>query len=275
MAVEDRALSDFPRALEVLSTALLMVSNPDGQGGYDTEAALLTEVGKAVLGVQYTQQLGNVSVFDAIKNCRVLSGTVTPTAQEGQDGQLYIKYETVSNVDSVVGMYFKLNGSWLEISTGGGGSASFIECTQAQYDAWEQAGTLVTDMMYFITDGQSGGGGSSHEWSSTEQIVGTWNGDTVYETTATFGALPSGSAVGAEYSLGITGVDKILDYSLVVSDGSNYINLPFYSSSTEYVITGYLEKKSDNSIVAVISVGTDRSSYTENKAIVRYTKVGV
>ena len=41
---------------------------------------------------------------------------------------------------------------------GGGGNADFIECTQAEYDAWEQAGTLDPDVMYFITDGQAGGG---------------------------------------------------------------------------------------------------------------------
>lgn len=40
---------------------------------------------------------------------------------------------------------------------GGGGNADFIECTQAEYDAWEQGGTLDPDVMYFITDGQAGG----------------------------------------------------------------------------------------------------------------------
>lgn len=40
---------------------------------------------------------------------------------------------------------------------GGGGNADFVECTQAEYDAWEQAGTLDPDVMYFITDGQAGG----------------------------------------------------------------------------------------------------------------------
>lgn len=159
MAVEDRSLSEFPRALQVAEQALVMISNPDGLGGYDTNGAVLTEVGKAILSVMYTQQLGNVSVFDAIKNTRVLSGTATPASNVGADGQLYVKYETVSNVDNVVGMYFKKDGAWLEISLGGGGgNADFVECTQAQYDAWEQAGTLEEDTMYFITDGQSGGG---------------------------------------------------------------------------------------------------------------------
>ena len=128
-AVEDRPISEFPRATEVLSTALLEISNPDGLGGYDTLSAVLTEVGRAILAVAYTQQLGNVSVFDAIKNCRVLSGTATPTSQDGADGQFYGKYQTVSNVDSVVAMYFKLNGEWLEISLGGGSGASWTDVT--------------------------------------------------------------------------------------------------------------------------------------------------
>lgn len=156
MASEEKPLSEFPRALQVAEQALVMISNPDGLGGYDTNGALLTEVGRAILAVQYTQQLGNVSVFDAIKNTRVLSGTTTPTANEGANGQLYVKYETVSNVDSVVGMYFKKDGAWLEISLGGGGGSSYVELTQAEYDAMEQAGTLDPDTLYFITDGNIG-----------------------------------------------------------------------------------------------------------------------
>lgn len=179
MAVEDRSLSEFPRALQVAEQALVMISNPDGLGGYDTNGAVLTEVGKALLNVQYTQQLGNVSVFDAIKNTRVLSGTTTPTANEGANGQLYVKYETVSNVDSVVGMYFKKDGAWLEISLGGGGGADYVECTQAQYDAWEQAGTLDPTVMYFITDGQSGGGVVIDDTTTAQDKV--WSSEKVAE----------------------------------------------------------------------------------------------
>lgn len=142
MAVEDRSLSEFPRALQVAEQALFMISNPDGLGGYDTNGAVLTEVGKALLNVQYTQQLGNVSVFDAIKNTRVLSGTTTPTANEGANGQLYVKYQTVSNVDTVVAMYFKKDGSWLEISLGGGGGASVTLGTTVPSDASGDNGDL-------------------------------------------------------------------------------------------------------------------------------------
>ena len=136
----------------------MFLSAPDGLGGYDSVHAELTEIGRIVLETQYTQDLGNMDVFTAIKNCRVLSGTTNPTSAQGADGQMYVKYQTVSNVDEVVGLYVKLNGEWVEISTGGSGGDVGIECTQAQYDAWEQAGTLLEDTNYYITDGQSGGG---------------------------------------------------------------------------------------------------------------------
>lgn len=156
MPAESKSLSEFPRALQVLSGALLLISNPSGQDSFDTNSALLTEVAQAMLDVHYTQELGDVSVFDAIKNCRVLSGTTTPTSALGVDGQLYIKYETTGGVDEVVAMYFKKSSAWLEISLGGGGNTDYIECTQAQYDAWEQGGTLDPDVLYFITDGNIG-----------------------------------------------------------------------------------------------------------------------
>lgn len=155
MPAESKSLSEFPRALQVLSGALLLISNPSGQDSFDTNSALLTEVAQAMLDVHYTQELGDVSVFDAIKNCRVLSGTTTPTSALGVDGQLYIKYETTGGVDEVVAMYFKKSSAWLEISLGGG-NTDYIECTQAQYDAWEQGGTLDPDTLYFITDGNIG-----------------------------------------------------------------------------------------------------------------------
>lgn len=158
MPVEDRAISDFPIALQLLNTALVLISNPVGQDEYDSYQATLTEIGRVILETQYTQDLGNVDVFDAIKNCRTLSGTTNPTSLQGVDGQLYVKYTTSGNTTTVNGLYVKLSGAWAEISTGGGGGDVGIECTQAQYDAWEQAGTLLADTNYYITDGQSGGG---------------------------------------------------------------------------------------------------------------------
>ncbi len=128
-ASEDRAISDFPIALQLLNTALVFASNPDGLGGYDSVHATLTEIGRVILETQYTQDLGNVDVFNAIKNCRVLSGTTNPTSAQGVDGQIYVKYQTVSNVDTVTGLYVKLNSAWVEIAAGGGGGGAYDATT--------------------------------------------------------------------------------------------------------------------------------------------------
>lgn len=49
----------------------------------------------------------------------VLNGTNDPTAQTGKDGDTYFKTETVDNVTSIVGMFVKISGTWLEVSVGG------------------------------------------------------------------------------------------------------------------------------------------------------------
>lgn len=59
----------------------------------------------------------------------------------------------------------------------GGGTANFVELTQAEYDALEQAGELEPDVMYFITDGQSGGGVVIDD--STTAADKVWSSDKV------------------------------------------------------------------------------------------------
>ena len=164
MPTEDRALSQFPTAAAILAATLVMVSTPapDAPSGYDTNKALAADLGRAILGdFAYTQELQTdiKTIFGAINSLRVLSGTTTPTAQEGANGQLYFKYTVDSQTqeEEITNLYWKRNGAWLEVQLGGGGT-NYIECTKAQYDAWEQAGTLEEDVLYFITDGQSGGG---------------------------------------------------------------------------------------------------------------------
>ena len=207
MPAESKSLSEFPRALEVLSGALLLISNPSGQDSFDTNSALLTEVAQAMLDVHYTQELGDVSVFDAIKNTRVLSGTTTPTSALGVDGQLYIKYETTGGVDEVVAMYFKKSSAWLEISLGGG-NTDYIECTQAQYDAWEQGGTLDPDTLYFITDGNIG---NDIIDDSTTSATKVWSSDKVQDL-----------------------LNDKADVSSLWSGSTNSVSVPAYTATTLY-----------------------------------------
>ena len=138
----DRPISEFPRALEVLASALVLISNPSGIDSYDSYSCTLTELGKTILDVEYTQELGQVSVFEAIINLRVLSGTGDPSSSLGVDNQIYVKYQTVGGVDSVTALYIKLNGAWVEIQTGGGGGASVTLGTTVPSDASGSDGDL-------------------------------------------------------------------------------------------------------------------------------------
>lgn len=48
-----------------------------------------------------------------------LSGTSNPTGSQGKNGDTFFKYETDGNTTTIVGMFVKLNGAWLEVSVGG------------------------------------------------------------------------------------------------------------------------------------------------------------
>lgn len=269
MPAESKSLSEFPRALEVLSGALLLISNPSGQDSFDTNSALLTEVAQAMLDVHYTQELGDVSVFDAIKNTRVLSGTTTPTSALGVDGQLYIKYETTGGVDEVVAMYFKKSSAWLEISLGGG-NTDYIECTQAQYDAWEQGGTLDPDTLYFITDGQSGGSSTLAGLSDVNltnptdgQLLryngtsGKWeNAGIINDTTASTSSVYSSNKTDTLLS-GKQGLITTVSHSITPSASSTVSPFSFYG---EYNFSSDIGNKTVLSVV--IEGGGSNNAHT-------------
>lgn len=303
MPAESKSLSEFPRALEVLSGALLLISNPSGQDSFDTNSALLTEVAQAMLDVHYTQELGDVSVFDAIKNTRVLSGTTTPTSALGVDGQLYVKYETVSNVDSVVGMYFKKDGAWLEISLGGGGNTDYIECTQAEYDAWEQGGTLDPDTLYFITDGNIGNDiiddsttSASKVWSSvqtnreiqavasdlsnstsyglTEKVIGDFFGSPLYRRgfVLTNITVPKNSNYIKAISDLISGSIRVIDYKAIAHVGNQFLILP-YSYSNSGLIAYSIDIAVDETNINITRGNSNDITMTDLTLILDYIKV--
>ena len=130
-ASEEKPLSAFPTAAQVLLTTLLFgsVVNITATSGYDSVKITASDLAEAILGdFQYTQDLETdaKTIFNAINSVRVLSGTATPAAATGANDQLYVKYTVDGNddPDAVTGLYFKIAGDWLEISTGGGGGAA-------------------------------------------------------------------------------------------------------------------------------------------------------
>ena len=53
--------------------------------------------------------------FDTVED--IMSGTTDPSG--GKNGDIYFKTETVDNVTSIIGMFVKISGAWLEVSVGG------------------------------------------------------------------------------------------------------------------------------------------------------------
>ena len=144
-ATQEKSLSQFPTAAQILLTTLLFGSVVDATStsGYDSVKILVSDLAEAILGdFAYTQDLATdaKTIFGAINSIRVLSGTATPNDADGANGQIYVKY--TSGTYAVVALYVKLNNAWREISTGGGGGASVQMGTTAPSDASGSDGDL-------------------------------------------------------------------------------------------------------------------------------------
>lgn len=81
-----------------------------------------------------------------------MTGTVAPTASQGKDGDVYYQTETVGGVTSVVEMFIKILGAWLEVEIGGGGGGATVYVSTTQPDASVgENGNLYAQ--YHLSDG--------------------------------------------------------------------------------------------------------------------------
>ena len=107
----------------------------------------------------------------------VLSGTTAPTSAQGENNNLYVQYTVSGNTYTVDMTYIKLNGEWVELTAGGGGSGnvddvyvngtsvldsnkiaqikSYKEVTKAEYDALPDT-KLNDNILYCIKDAAGG-----------------------------------------------------------------------------------------------------------------------
>lgn len=188
------------------------------------------------------------------------NGTVPkPTAQEVSDNK-----------------YLRADGTWKNPPGGGGGSNVTITPTLS-------SGTKIAD---FEIDGTPGelyapsGGSSAHNYSTTEQVVGTWiDGKPVYEITVESTTTRDGSVSTTQsVSTGVSDIKELIDLRGAASYGANTAWLPFtFSDNASSGLT--------NSRVKIIAVGNDGNVFFEignnynganciNKVIItiRYTK---
>lgn len=130
-ASEERSLHEFPSAMSILATTLLWVStvSSGSTSGYDSEKTTAGDLALAILGdFEFTQDLfTNVkTIFGAINSIMCLYGNTVPSSSQGTDGQFYVKYTSSGGVDTVDGLYWKINDDWVEVSTGGGGGGASV-----------------------------------------------------------------------------------------------------------------------------------------------------
>ena len=133
MAETDIKLSELTSRSGTLSPSALIyicvvdaLSDTGFSSRKDTIASLTTSIFE---DLEYPLKLNTdaKSIFAAINElaagaAAVLTGTTTPAAATGEDGNLYVQYTegTGGAPDTVDAIFVKLDGDWIEISTGGG-----------------------------------------------------------------------------------------------------------------------------------------------------------
>ena len=114
-----------------------------------------------------------------------------------------------------------------EVAAGGGGGGTTVIANPS--------GTATATLNKLqvgatIYDVPSGGGSSGHNWSTTEQVVGTWiDGKTVYEKTINIGAMVQDSSWHS-MNHGITNLLKVISFDgyVINQAGTEFSAATFY-----------------------------------------------
>ena len=110
------------------------------------------------------------------------------------------------------------------------------------------------------------GGSSGHNYSTTEQVVGTWiDGSTLYEKTQ-YGGITFGLR-DTWYDTDITGIDKIVSVEGSVLRGTKPINFGAFNSS---IISAWTVD--NHTLMVSMQAMVSGETYTLNSVTVRYTK---
>lgn len=112
-----------------------------------------------------------------------------------------------------------------------------------------------------------GEGGNMHNYSTTEQVVGTWiDGSTVYEKTIYISSLPSTLNQFVMYPHNIQNFNELIDIKGFTDTGTFKIPMPFIAGA----FAGNISLSATSTDVGIM-VGQDRSSMS-GYIIIRYTK---
>ena len=126
----DILLSDLTTAENITAAALLYLAQVDAnsESGFISRS-VTTEALAAFIAssLQYAGLNTTAKTIIAAINevatgggggASVIYGTTAPTAAQGSNGSIYVQYETTGGADSIVAVFCKINGNWLNFPTG-------------------------------------------------------------------------------------------------------------------------------------------------------------
>lgn len=107
----------------------------------------------------------------------------------------------------------------------------------------------------------------ANDYSTAEQVIGTWLGKPLYRKTINFGALPNNSS--KQVAIDVTNFDKLVNlYGVAYSTGYTML-IPFIHNDLSNIVNVYFNNGTKEIGVATHS---DRSGYTESYITIEYTK---
>ena len=165
-----------------------------------------------------------------------------------------------------------LSGTKLTVESALGGlnqeKTTAIRLTQAQYNALTNEQKHDTSKVYYITDGQSGGGsGYYHVYSTQEQIVGVWiNGKPIYEITL------QNSEMSKDIDVSYLNIETLIKMDALGADGSADVVSGSPISGNRFTIVGTSGRDSRQVYVNSSNHAIRDGSFYVGAILLQYTK---
>jgi len=221
-----------------------------------TEIAQISVNGEAVSIYAPTPQ--SVSVTQTLA-----SGTEIAEINVGDTStKLYAPETTVTQTLTEGTEIGEVNGTKLYAPSGGGSDVTVTPITTTGTNI---ANIAVNGTTYNLFAPTSGGGGG-HNYSTEEQVIGTWiDGSTVYEKTQ-YGGITF-STRGTWYDTDITNIDKIISVEGSINRDGEPINLGYWNSA---IVSVWILR--NHTLKMTMSAMASGETFTLNSVTVRYTK---
>ena len=169
-------------------------------------------------------------ISNAFATCdNILVSTNSPTAADGKNNDMFVKYSTGGGSTAITNLYIKISGAWVEVSTGGGGGSSTLS---GLTDVALSSPTNGQALVYDSTSSKWVNGAGQAD--ATRKIyVGTCS--TAADTATKEVTIPSAQGfvleVGATICVKFSVNNTATDVTLSVNGGTAY---PVWYSSSQY-----------------------------------------